>query len=64
MPTLQQIALAMRSHFPKIGLQTGFRAKGRGFLAFGVFLARGAEFPKVANSCYALVKLELAKVPR
>ena len=47
---------------PEIGPQTGFRALDLGFLAFGVFLARGAEFPTRTNSFYALVKFELAKV--
>ena len=49
---------------PKIGPETGFEALARNFLACGVFFARGAEFPKVANLCYAPVKLELAKFHR
>ena len=39
-----------------------FRANGQGPSQCGVFVACGAGFPKVANPCYALVKLELAKV--
>lgn len=53
-----------RYRSPKIGPQMGFKAQSQGFLAFGVFLARMSRFPKVANPCYALVKLELAKVPK
>lgn len=40
----------------------GFRALDLASLACRVFLVRGAKFPIRANSFYALLKLELAKV--
>ena len=49
---------------PEIGPQTGFKAKGQGFLACGVFLARGAEFSKSTTPYYALVKPEPTKVQK